>query len=62
MFAGAKYSIFVTIKGVYGCGMNNNFQLGLGHDKDVHYPKNLDINDQITKIWGGNYCFAKNQN
>jgi hypothetical protein len=62
VFAGTKYSIFVTIKGVYGCGINSNFQLGLGHDKDIHYPKNLGIDDQIMKIWGGNYCFAKNKN
>ncbi len=42
--------------------MNNNFQLGLGHDKDIHYPKKLNLEDQIVKVWGGNYCFAKNKN
>jgi hypothetical protein len=41
--------------------MNNNYQLGLGHDKDLHYPKNLNINDYVVKIWGGNYCFAQNK-
>lgn len=50
------------MKGVYGCGMNNNFQLGLGHDKDLHYPKSLNLEGEIVKIWGGNYCFAKNKN
>jgi alpha-tubulin suppressor-like RCC1 family protein len=31
IFAGAKYSLFVTSKGVFGCGINQNCQLGLGH-------------------------------
>jgi hypothetical protein len=35
--------MFVTIKGLYGCGMNNNYQLGLGHQKDLHYPKKINL-------------------
>lgn len=31
IFAGAKYSFFITSKGVYGTGLNQNCQLGLGH-------------------------------
>lgn len=60
VFAGAKYSIFVTVKGVYGCGINDKYQLGLGHQKDLHYPKKLNFEEQIQKVWGGNYCLALN--
>jgi alpha-tubulin suppressor-like RCC1 family protein len=31
IFAGSKYSLFVTSKGVFGTGANQNCQLGLGH-------------------------------
>jgi alpha-tubulin suppressor-like RCC1 family protein len=31
IFAGPKYSLFVTSKGVFGSGVNSKCQLGLGH-------------------------------
>lgn len=43
IFAGPKYSIFVTSKGVFGSGMNRNCQLGLGHETDAQVPRRLAI-------------------
>ena len=62
IFAGAKYSLFVTSKGVFGTGMNNNCQLGLGHENNVQVPRRLAIEEEIISISGGNYCAAKTKN
>jgi alpha-tubulin suppressor-like RCC1 family protein len=48
----------VTSRGVYGTGINDNCQLGLGHETDVHVPRKLAIDEEIVKITGGNYCAA----
>ena len=45
VFAGAKYSLFVTSKGVFGTGLNRNCQLGLGHEADVQVPRRLAIEE-----------------
>jgi len=50
------------VKGVYGCGINNNYQLGLGSEKDVHYPKALSIDEQLEQVYCGNYCLGKTKN
>lgn len=62
IFAGAKYSLFATSKGVFGTGINQNCQLGLGHENDVHLPRRLAIDEEICKISGGNYCAAGTAN
>lgn len=59
VFAGTKYSVFVTSKGVYGTGLNQNCQLGLGHDSDIHVPRRLAIEEEILSVSGGNYCTAR---
>ena len=43
MYAGSQYSLFVTVKGVFGTGLNNLYQLGLGHDNNIHVPKKIEI-------------------
>jgi alpha-tubulin suppressor-like RCC1 family protein len=43
IFAGPKYSLFVTSKGVFGSGWNQNCQLGLGHEIDAQVPRRLSI-------------------
>ena len=43
IFAGPKYSLFVTSKGVFGSGINQHCQLGLGHETDAQVPRRLSI-------------------
>lgn len=45
IFAGGKYSLFVTSKGVFGTGYNQNCQLGLGHETNVQVPRRLAIDE-----------------
>jgi len=62
IWAGEKYSIFSTKKGIYGTGLNSDYQLGLGHENIVQVPKKLAIEEEIVYITGGKYVVAGTEN
>ncbi len=62
IFAGLKYSIFITSKGIYGTGLNSDFQLGLGHSSNIQVPRKLPIDEEVIKVSGGSYCLAGTSN